>query len=1818
MFVALAAGAAILAVLPAGGHPGTDRTTAADPFPIQRVLLPTDRLENALRAASGSLSRMPRGEFEAKVKAAAAAVAAAENPPRLIEARYRASVIDGAMTGLAEWSFAYPGGGGVVQIDPLGPAVVNPRWQGGRPAVLFRKAGDSAALLIADDPGTATLSFGWTVRASAGPGADRFDIELPPAPVSVLELDVPADRVPVADLPDVAVSGPYPGAVPERRAWRVTFGGVGKMELAILRPPGTREPLPAVRSARALQYAIGTDECAANYSFAWEAIRGPVKEIAFRVDPGVRVMGVSTQRPTAWRFDPPNDKHAPGTLRVAYSEPTSSGTIAIVATAGTFDVPSEGRRLPDIGLLAGLPGADTIELHIDRGVRLHAIDPGDFRVTGALESEGEVGYRVDLAGTLVGEDSGRRLPQIQCRPVGPTFTSSEEVTWRPGPGRSELIGRFRLDVARGPVAEISVHATPGYVPRSIRFVPDDAGATWSAGGRPGEWVIEPSRPIPSGRTVELRIEFTGPPGPAPAGTADIGSVAFPRLGPIGAHGRDGSFTLLLSGGLQGCPSPLPRADRIGSAEGGAVAFAYPYRGSGPEGVLYLGPRPPRLVGSVRATVSQDGDETTATSHVRVRRADGAAEAVTLFLPDPPDGIAAWDVRSATGGGTPGPPTRADSVVWLGAMDGWSAVGRAALAEVSRGWVCHVAFPRPLRGEAEIVAAARWPAAAAGALTVPIPSIAGCVLSVAGVELAPSVAGRYAAPAEPIPIGFPTIVIAYPSGALPNNVEPTDRPVRLANATLATAVESDGRMTCELSGSVSGGGADGLPVILPAGAMPLEVVVNGLLVEPSEASTGSGRIRLDIPLPEPKPNEPRVEVRYRLPAPTGGPIFRFLSPSPELPSVLSALRRTWSFAAEFQETRELLPTGKSDRGQWDVAYAVRAGTLPAAGWAAAAVVVGLGAVVVSRHRRVEFLTVAAAAAGFAAAAWVLPSGWQPVLVPPLVVGLSVAAGFVRLSSWDHPGRQPSAARRRADVWPTPVPAAVAVVVGLFGVLVAVPVAAQAPEPSTVFLTPGSGGELEALVPKSVLDRLDAPVRPPAVGPSIVASGYEGTATESTVAFEAAYSVWNAGHGSDELILPLAGGKLLEVSVDGADGFPVTAGPDRYAIAVPGAGMHAVRVRFEVPIAAVGADREARFAGPDVPIAKVGFVTPPGGAHPDVFSRGGGQFVTAAGQGKRVEADHGGGRVVSVRWQTIESGTPAAISVRSACVWDLSEGEATAVAGFLLRVDGGSVSRFRFDIPDGLEPGRVAFRPTESRASGGLSEWSLSPGRDGWRTVELRLQSPFNGRAAVFLRLYPTRPLTGRTALGFPRWRDAEESEAYCAFRLNGVTADSAERVGAADATAEAVAREFASIPELGLERTPPIRVFRRTGADVPELKLSLRATTPPAAGSAETTWTLGARADAEGVVRCSSGAGDVSAVEFRLPSRVRIEEVRGTDVNSWGRLGDRVQVWLRKPTREPVVQWTGTLDDYPEAPANGKPISVDLPAAHGSGYSASVRVRAADGWAVAVHPHEGLTPSEDPEPGVTRYVGNGTAVETPVKVLAYPPMSGSVESSESVERTGSSAIYRAELSVGVPHDRPSAFKVQWPRETQGAELIGTGVAISGPENTPVGPIWTVGVPAGLSGDVRMELTARIAGDGSPLVPQPVVWFGPHRVTATRESLLPLRIPPASRGEESTPTSEPVPQAAAIADGTVAEVEAAGVGGVLPLVGWLVGFAAVASATFWSRSGRWWPEQWVGFGLLGLAVPGVGGLAAVACGLLSAAGGLARLGTAARRAAGLAFR
>jgi hypothetical protein len=1858
--LALAAGALAFAV-PAGGAPpdplaavagatsfvpGTESSVpsaAADPFPIRRTFLTGDRLTAALAdAARGALARLPREEFEAKVRAAAAHAAAP--PPRLAEARYRAALTDGGLTGTAEWHVA---GSGLLPLDPLRPAVSDPRWADGSPAAVVRvepPGRPAGAYLLLDRPGDGAVSLNWSARGAEEPGAERFDLALPPAPVATLELDLPADRVPAVASPDQLLTGPLAGPSADRRVWRVAFGGQSRVDLAVRRPHRPGEPGPAVRVHRSARYDLSLGVAACSVEFDLEAVRGQPEDLTFEADAGLRITDVTGPGRLGWRAEPGE----PTRVVVAGRDPAAAGRVTVTGFAA---VPASGEwRCPQVRLVGGLPGRDEVEVRIDPEVKFAGLDPGDYRVTAA--GTAERGYRVSLSGGLTppgGERTDRRPPVVRVRDAGAEYSSTEEVSWRVAAGRTDVAARFRVRVSRGPLVRIPIRLSPGLTVESVRLVPDDPGVPAAPQPGPdGVVQIEPTRPVSSGQAVEVRVELRGPAAPPAADPADAGrgraGLRFPVVTVDGAAEREGLFTLSASPAFRAWPVPAPPHDP--AAGEGSAAYAYPFRGRPPDGRVVLAPRPPQVSVGRDTAVSLEGGELTAAATLTVRCEDGEFGSLTLFTPGGPD--VRWEVRAdgAEVRQVPG----GELLPWAGVLAAaapWPAA--AGVVAAAPGGVWRVEYPRPVGGEAVVTAVVRRPVPGdGGPAEVPLPVVLGAAHAPAAVTLAPSAAALYE------PAGPPTAgaVALRPRGA----AAPPAAGAGWAfdRVELVTRVGSDGGLACTFTGVVTDAADSGLAVGLPDGAELTAALVAGRYVERPEVvgGDGAGGWRVVLPLPAAGPDGTSFEVRYRLPGSANAagvlrPVARFASPVPILPADPGGVAVRWAVAPEYRRW-PALDAPAVPAGGGVVLTAVSAAAVTAVGYAAAAVLLGVGAVLVTRGsvRRRQLVALAGGVAVLGAAAYFLPEGWLDLIRPPLAAALLTVAAVALFAARavDAPAAGPGG---KPQLPSTVSHARVAAVVFAAA---AIPAIAQAPEPATVYVVPGppsAPDRLAVLAPRAVLDRLDALAGSPVPAAVITAAEYDGSAAsaDAPASFTAAYDVLCTRDGGHALTLPLTGVRLEGMDLDGKPAYPDGSRPDGYTVTVRGAGRHRLTARFAVPPAAVGADREVRFGVPDVPCCRVRFTGPAGSTQLDVATRRGAEASSRDGDRPRADADHGGGRAIAVRWRDgAAGGARTTLAVREACVWDLSESGESVTAAFQYRIDGGSATRLQVEFPDGLEPGRVVVRSADGRAGPGLRDWQLGDGPDGWRTLTLGLQAPAEGRLIVVVRFHPRRPLSVRPTLRFPRAAGVEQADSFYAVRTYGVAVHDAERVGVIDYPAEAVAKEFAPVTELGLDRAAPDRVFMRV-APAAEVRPTLRTPGEPAGGSAEAAWTIGPRADAEGMVR--GGQAATSLVEFDLPESVRLDEVRHPDLWAWDRTGSRVQVWLRKRTADAVVRWSGSLTGYPPEGGPPDPATLDLPLPRPvGGGPVAVRVRAAEGWAVVPQQTRGLKPLAQWPGGGMDYTAEPDAPAPRFQVFApRPPLAADLL--ETAERAGDAIRYRAVVRVSLEAGRPHHFALRLAGLPSGAE---TGV--QAPEGAAVvrsGGGWAVSVPPPAGGPLTFTLSAAL-----PLparLPRPAVSFGGRSVEWSGRTLTlgPGLVPgdgpsgwrpagadrtwvadggagrwmveaaapprrqdagPVAGGPAAAvPPADPEPSAA-IWWSPVAWSAAAA-------VAWVAGLALVLALAGWGGRG-WWPEVLVGCGLLGLAVVGADDLPAVALGAVAAAGVAGRAGWVARRVAGVVMR
>ena len=793
----------------------------------------------------------------------------ADGPPRLLRLDAAARYAPGGLTGTAALTVA---GVGPLVLEPVGVAVLVARRADGSPLPLA----PTATGLTVPVAGDSRLSLDWSAR-----GDDRLALALPAAAVRTLDLDLPADRTPVAAA---AVSGPFPGSAPDRRRWAVQFGGREPLVLE-LRPPPDPAAGQLVRADRLMRWELAPGSARWTAEFAVETVRGPVSALTFALPPGL----------TLTATDPPGGTTANGRVTVA----TTGGRVVL---SGFAPPPAGPWTPPRVGLVGGLPGADTVVVSRSPELALVGCDPGGTRLTA-----------IDAGRTLT--FAGPGTPSLTAAEAGPEVRTTEEQTWRVGRDESVLTLKLTAAVTRGPLDRLTLVVPPGFAPTTVRAVPDDPGLTTTAVG--DRLTVTPSQAVPAGGKLVLEAEFTAAP-PVPAGDPAASPppplrVAAPTVG-VEATDRAGTVGVNVGPGLHAWPTPP----------------ATPFRGRPLPAAVTL------VAARTRVLVSSDITVSAVPGGLAVR-ATGLADPVdapigglTLFVPA---GWRVWAdgaaVASVPGGELVG------SGGLLAAADGWGVLAACGPAAALRGGLVRVTPPQPTTDPIRLHAV--------GFVTttpqrVPLPVVLGADSRPPTVGL-----GRVPFDFDPPAGELPPVLELRPRGAAP---PPAPGGWAFADPALTARVGPAGR---ELTFAVTVERAAGpvLPMGLPAGGEWVAATVAGKRAEVGPAG---------LPLPDAAAGT-QVEVRYRLPADG----WRATAVTPGLSADPGPVPVRWAFDADLRRWPTLDAPTESVVGGPEV-WAVPATAVRLAGFLLAAVMVVAG---VGRRRGLVLATGLLAAAGWVA-------------------------------------------------------------------------------------------------------------------------------------------------------------------------------------------------------------------------------------------------------------------------------------------------------------------------------------------------------------------------------------------------------------------------------------------------------------------------------------------------------------------------------------------------------------------------------------------------------------------------------------------------------------------------------------------------------------------------------------------------------------------------------------------------------------------------------------------------------------------------------------
>src|ERR1700722_11962109 len=281
-----------LAVAGPGAAVGTGHMPIEDPFPILRIRAFESDLPGILKQNDvGPLVQLKRGEFEAQVRSAARQIAETRAIPRITHTRYIAALVGNDLVGTAELDLANASSTPkFLTLDPFRLAISTATWADGREAVLGVPPDNSTIQVWVDRNGPQTLKLGWSASGSMEFGERRFELRVPPALSTSLELELPSGLRPTVST-DVLLIGPFPVAgKAERVKWKFNFGGRTRQLDFTIRSTSSSGSIAT--STLAARYDIVPGLLTSTFEYDLRPAKGTVGEWAFTVDPGLRVTDV--------------------------------------------------------------------------------------------------------------------------------------------------------------------------------------------------------------------------------------------------------------------------------------------------------------------------------------------------------------------------------------------------------------------------------------------------------------------------------------------------------------------------------------------------------------------------------------------------------------------------------------------------------------------------------------------------------------------------------------------------------------------------------------------------------------------------------------------------------------------------------------------------------------------------------------------------------------------------------------------------------------------------------------------------------------------------------------------------------------------------------------------------------------------------------------------------------------------------------------------------------------------------------------------------------------------------------------------------------------------------------------------------------------------------------------------------------------------------------------------------------------------------------------------------------------------------------------
>src|SRR5262249_49992884 len=196
-------------------------------------------------------------------------------------------------------------GAALLPLSPVNLAVRQARFEnpdgGGTPDALVAEFDGRNPALLLEQPGERSVALDWSARGDARPeGGVLFALEFPPAPVAVLELNLPAEYVVNAGA-GATLSGPHPAAADARRLRKARGSGQPGVSLWVRRAADAADGPALVFVRQTTTQKLTPEGQEALFEFELEAPRPGVRVLDFEHDPQLRPCEVTGANVESWQ-----------------------------------------------------------------------------------------------------------------------------------------------------------------------------------------------------------------------------------------------------------------------------------------------------------------------------------------------------------------------------------------------------------------------------------------------------------------------------------------------------------------------------------------------------------------------------------------------------------------------------------------------------------------------------------------------------------------------------------------------------------------------------------------------------------------------------------------------------------------------------------------------------------------------------------------------------------------------------------------------------------------------------------------------------------------------------------------------------------------------------------------------------------------------------------------------------------------------------------------------------------------------------------------------------------------------------------------------------------------------------------------------------------------------------------------------------------------------------------------------------------------------------------------------------------------------------